>query len=275
MLGDGSPFDLYATDRDGADGRPVCGVLCIHGFTGSPFEMRYLGEYLSGRGLRALGIALPGHCTTPADLDRTTWVDWYGAVEAGADRLLAECDRVAVVGQSLGGLLALHLAAERGSDLAAAASLAAPLWLPGLARVAVAITRPDRLIGRLVRTLPKLGGSDTRDTEMRALNPCYRAVPVRALHQLVAFMERVRGELEAVRIPTLVVHATQDHTAPFACSYEIAARVADGHHHALQESFHNITIDVEREHVARLVGDFMTARLGVHNHPTSIKERPS
>src|SRR5687768_898804 len=122
----GAPFDLPGNDR---------GVLCVHGFTGTPYEMRYLGQRLHDRGLTVVGPALPGHTTTVEDLDATTWRDWAAAVDEAFDALRARCRRVAVVGQSLGGLLSLYLASRR-PEVAAVASLAAPLWLEGLGGLA-------------------------------------------------------------------------------------------------------------------------------------------
>ncbi|MCG8425274.1 MAG: alpha/beta fold hydrolase [Proteobacteria bacterium] len=284
MKGDGSPFEFAALEPDrqtfrtsdgetGDDvgrlvygsGHPLAtpaGVLCIHGFTGTPFEMRYLGSRLAQRGYRVLGPALAGHGTTPGDLDRTTWRDWYGGVQAAFDRLRACHDRVFVVGQSLGGLLALHLARERGTEIAALACLATPLWLPAVARWAVRTTRPGSLMGRWVRSVPKLSGSDVADRAMKKSNPAYPVIPLRALHQLVEFMALVRTELPAISNPLAILHGRRDHTVPFGCSTELAARVAspDPLHRALDRSYHLIAIDVERSLVARTVGDFFDSR---------------
>jgi carboxylesterase len=256
-LGDSAPFCFSGNDD--------VGVLCIHGFTGTPFEVRYLGQRLNERGFTVSGPALPGPTTTVDALDQTTWRDWYGHVEQSFDALRARCTRVAVVGQSLGGLLALYLAAQRGPELSSVTALATPLWLFPMARAAVWATRPGgRLTGRLagaVGRLPKLGGSDLRDRAMKRQNPCYRAVPVRALHQLVAFMGEVDRCLPRVRVPTLVMHARDDHTAPFACSQRIASAVGANtvEHRALARSYHLIAVDVERELVADEVARFVGA----------------
>jgi carboxylesterase len=259
-LGDSAPFWL--------PGNNDVGVLCIHGFTGTPFEVRHLGRRLNEGGFTVSGPALPGHTTSIEELDRTTWRDWYGRVEQSFDELRARCAAVAVVGQSLGGLLALYLAAQRGPEMTSVSALATPLWLFPMARAAVWATRPERplagRVGRALQALPKLGGSDVRDREMQRQNPCYRAVPVRALHQLVAFMGEVDRSLPRVRVPTLVIHARNDHTAPFACSQRIAATVGAEtvKHRALERSFHLIAVDVERDLVAEEVATFVRAHAG-------------
>ena len=242
MLGDA--FDLVS------DGE--VGVLCVHGFTGTPYEVRYLGEQLVRAGFSARGIRLPGHGTQIEDLERTTSADWAAAVETAFDQLARRHRRVAVVGQSLGGLLGLHLAAQR-RDVAAVATLAAPLWLDGLAgRVARwASAHPRRI------RIPKLGGSDVRDRRVRAENPCYTAIPAGALGELARFMTVVDGELTRITQPVLVIHARRDHTAPVACAARIAEQTRAIRTRILDRSYHLIAADVERDIVAAEVIDFL------------------
>jgi carboxylesterase len=69
-VGAGDPFDFVGDDNGDV------GVVCIHGFTGTPYEMRYLGGALArtGSAIRAVrGILLPGHGTSLDDLERTRW----------------------------------------------------------------------------------------------------------------------------------------------------------------------------------------------------------
>ncbi|HEY5950280.1 MAG TPA: alpha/beta fold hydrolase [Kofleriaceae bacterium] len=242
----GEPFDLVG---DGA-----IGVVCVHGFTGTPYEMRYLGDALARVGFNVHGLRLPGHGTSVADLDRTKWSDWADAVEVAYDRMRRTCDQVAVVGQSLGGLLALHLASRR-TDVSAVATLAAPLWLEGLS-ARVAQWAADGLLYR-IRAIPKFYGSDVRDKRTRAENPSYKAIPTRALAELAAFMRVVDRELESVKAPVLVMHGHHDHTAPVGCAYRIATRTCAARMRILPRSYHLLAADVERDVVAAEVIDFL------------------
>ena len=253
-MGDGRPFDLVHED-------PERGILLLHGFTGTPFEVRYLGERLHARGYSVVAPLLPGHGGTPAELNATTWHDWHAAVGRHLDALRARCRRVALVGFSLGGLLALHLASRRGAELAALASLGAPLWFPPPVTFGI---RALRRIPGLV-AVPKGGGGgpDVRDPEVRRQSPSLPAFPVRALGSLLDFTEVVRAELGSVRVPLFVAHARNDHVAPFACADELRRRVGsrDTRYLPLDRSFHQIPIDVEKDLLAHELGRFLDERM--------------
>ncbi|MCW5806248.1 MAG: alpha/beta fold hydrolase [Deltaproteobacteria bacterium] len=242
---------MTAFDLDGDDAG--LGVVLLHGFTGTPYEVRYLGEQLARAGFAVRAPLLPGHGTSLADLDRTTWRDWAAHVDRAIEAVAARGRRVAVVGQSLGGLLALHAASLR-PQVEAVATLAAPVWLEGLsARVASWAER-----GLLpVRAIPKLGGSDVRDRRVRAENPCYPAIPVKALGELCAFMRVADAALPRITQPVLVLHAHKDHTAPVACATHIAERTRARRLRILPRSYHLIAADVERDIVAAEVIGFL------------------
>ncbi len=246
------PFDLEGDEH---------GVVCVHGFTGTPHEMRYLGERLHRDGYTVRGIRLPGHGTSEDDLDATTWADWAAAVDGAVLALRQRCRRVMIAGQSLGGLLALHTAARLGEHVDAVASLAAPLWLDGMGARAARWTAPGGPLHGRVRRLPKLGGSDVRDRAARRANPAYPTIPTVALASLCDFMRVVDDELPAVRAPLLVVHARHDHTAPVASAARIVDRVASSRIRSriLPDSYHLVTIDVERDIVAAEVSAFFRA----------------
>lgn len=89
------------------------GFLLIHGLGGTPVELKFLAQALSRQGYTVLCPLMAGHGGTTAELDATTWQDWYRSIESAHDRLLKTCDVVIVGGISIGAVLALRLAASR------------------------------------------------------------------------------------------------------------------------------------------------------------------
>ena len=167
---------------------------------------------------------------------------------------------VAVAGLSMGGLLTLELARRRGDALAAICVMSAPLWLPPQAVKFAKVTARLPLVRRLA--LPKLAGSDVRDPEMKRRNrdAVPRAgMPLPALASLVELGAYLRDQLGDVRTPTLLIHSERDHTVPFECMDAIAHRIGTREYKkvTLHESFHVITLDVERDRVFAEVADWV------------------
>ena len=192
------PFDLGARGASAA-------ALCLHGLTGTPYEVRPLGEALARAGLRAVGPALPGHNRTPEELSRVRHSEWLDAVREALGALRAAHRRVVVVGLSLGGLLALALSAEAPVD--AVAVVGTPLRL----RVPLLPLLPA--VRRVVPFVRKGAGSDIRDAEARARHPSYDRMPLASVEQLRALQRLVRDRLASVRAPILVAHGRLDATA--------------------------------------------------------------
>ena len=93
------------------------GVLLIHGLTGTPNEMRWVGQGLNRAGFTVYGMQLAGHCGTEDDLLNTHWRDWYQSVCAAADQMRDRVDHLFVAGLSMGAILALKLAVDRPAEI--------------------------------------------------------------------------------------------------------------------------------------------------------------
>ena len=101
---DPAPFDL--------PGRGRAAALCLHGLSGTPYEVRPLGEAIHAAGIRAVGPALPGHNQTPQELAEVGYEEWLGAARRSVRELKSQHEVVFGVGLSMGGLLTLALANE-------------------------------------------------------------------------------------------------------------------------------------------------------------------
>jgi carboxylesterase len=240
---DPSPFLL--------EGGPL-GVLLIHGFTGSPPEMRLVGDYLHRRGFTVSGPLLPGHGTTVEDMNRCQWTDWTGHAERALTSLQDRCEMVFVGGLSMGSLLTLYLAAHHPE-------------LPGVIIYSPAGWPADRLIyltpvlKHLIRKKPKSGDSDLTDPEADLRLWSYEENPVFAAHELLKLIRQVRRLLPQVTCPLLIIHGTLDqaiHPNSARHTYERVGST-DKELVTLRNSGHCITVDSEWKFVAEKTYEFI------------------
>jgi carboxylesterase len=239
-------------------------ALCLHGFTGTPYEVAPLARALAAAGFAVSAPLLAGHGDSPAALAATRWQDWLASAEAAFDRLhaVAPSGPVAVAGFSMGGLLALRLARTRPGAVAALALMSVPLRLPqwqaagmhGFARLP-AFLRRSRLA-----SLRKRGGSDVTDADVRDENPALVEMPLAGIAELVSLGETVRRDLTLVDVPALVAHGERDHTVPQSASFELAGSLASATVERLwlPRSGHLIAVDVERTQLCEAVVRFFS-----------------
>jgi carboxylesterase len=222
--------------------------------------VRPLGEALHRKhGVTVLGPLLAGHGTSLAALEACHFQDWEGTAVAALAELRQRCDRIAIAGLSMGGLLALRLARASDPDLRALVLMGVPLWF-SRPRV-LAIRLMDRVGLRL--RIPKIAGSDVGDEAARRASPAYDRLPIRGVAELLDLMETVRADLGAIRLPALILHGSLDHTAAPACARALAKKLGgeDVRLRMMERSWHLIPIDVEREKVADEVGEFLLEKL--------------
>jgi len=188
----------------GEPSRPGC--LLIHGFTGAPKEMRWLGEYLSRRGFSSLGIRLAGHATRPEDMIRSRYTDWMASVEDGYNLLRGVTHRIYLVGLSMGGVLSLLMSTKM--DVAGVVAMSTPYRLP--------YDYPAwlmRLVSNCVAYQPKSkddSGSDWFDRDAYAEHISYPRNPVRSGAEMQSLIAEMRTLLPKVKVPVLLIHSKND-----------------------------------------------------------------
>ncbi len=249
------------------------GVLLIHGLTGTPAEMRFVGKGLHRAGYSVLGMQLAGHCGSEQDLLATGWRDWYGSVLEAADRLAGRVDRLFAGGLSMGAILALRLAAERPGQVRGLAlygtTFAYDGWtIPPIARLAFMLPLAVRLgIGRRRRFLekPPYGIKCERVRQriagsMLAGDSAAAGLPGNPWPSLAEFQRlsaRVRRQLGRVQAPCLVVHAAHDDVASVRNARLVERRVpAAVETLLLHDSYHMVTVDQEHRRVIERSADF-------------------
>jgi carboxylesterase len=241
------------------------GCLLIHGFTGTPYEMRFLGERLHAAGFSVGGIRLAGHATRVEELAQCRWSDWYESVEDGFERLSRHSSRIVAIGLSMGALLAVRLAARHAPRVAGVVLLSPSFELtnPWPGRLAGIVRSALPLLPESLRYLGK-GASDIADPVERTQRPTYRRLPLHGVAELVDLQRRARAWLASVGQPVLAIHARHDHTAPLANLEVLKAALGDLRRAViLEDSYHVITVDREKERVASEVNGFIVEALGL------------
>jgi carboxylesterase len=233
--------------------------VLVHGFTATADEMRPLGEALAHAGFPVVGVQLPGHGTDPRALAEVGAGDWLASVESAIDEVRRSDRRVAVVGMSMGALLAVVAAAERRQAVDALVLCGTALtltnrwihWLPLVERIP-GVTRRWPLIRR--------GGMrGISDPTSRAASQTYDAIPWRAARELLGLIATARAALPRVGQPTLALHGRGDRAVPSSVLDELRTRLGTPwfEAHVLERSWHVVTMDVDRERVAELTIDFL------------------
>jgi carboxylesterase len=241
------------------------GVLVVHGFTSSLDCVSGVESAVKELGVPTRMPVLRGHgAESPDALRGVTWPDWVADAEAALQELLTEAEEAIVFGHSMGGLVALNLAADHDDVIdsivvaAAAVQLTSPL-APGrsLHVLAPLVTRLlDKIDMPPVYADPSLAQHDTN----------YAWAPTDAVASLLAFSKRTRQRLSQIEVPTLILQSRNDSTvAPESATiiYEgIATPPEQKEIVWFEETEHEMFRDCEREAARAVVANWVRKRCG-------------
>ncbi len=210
------PFVLAGGDR---------AALLIHGFPGTPAEMRPLAEALHARGWTVQAPLLPGFGPELHRLSQVRRRDWLQAIHQAAQALRQQGRPFALVGYSMGGALALAAAAHLAPDalvlLSPFTGFPGPVWalLPLLRRLRLRL-HPFRRLGqpqedpRLRQALQEmLPGLNLDDPAIRRELRTY-AVPWALLDELRLLGREAQRAATRLASPLLVIQGSSDPVVP-------------------------------------------------------------
>ena len=253
--------------------------LLIHGFSGTPTEMRSLGDALAEQGIRIYGVLVAGHNGDPEEFVVSGRKTWLASVEEGLAQL-ASYKTVFVAGLSMGGVLALNLAIRHSERLTGVIAMSTPTRLESsiktrlvpLARYFIKWFYPLKALNFnnpkvQVEILKQAQSRNATITTIDFDNPqvvnyikTLVRIPVPAIAELFALIHQTRRMLSKLRIPLLIIQSKRDQTVKPECAeelYQLTTSTPSKSLHWLAESDHVITTGVEREEVYQLVLSFI------------------
>lgn len=221
------------------------GCLLVHGFTSSPMDVRPLSKHLHSLGFTCREALLPGHGTSPEDMAKYGWRDWLEAVELEFSQLKNNCSQVWALGFSMGGILALLIAAR--NETAGLVTVSAPIWpRPWRARYAVLL--------QYFQKYAQLG----KPGKYRFPSWRYEQVAVKNVADLMALIKAGKRALKKVTVPALVVQGRGDRTIqPRSAQY-----IYDNLGSAQKEIFysrgeHMLLVGEQSQEICRRIGEFI------------------
>jgi carboxylesterase len=258
----------YSFYWEGSSGK---GVLLVHGLTGAPMEMKFIGKQLHKRGYSVYAPTLPGHCQDKRSLLRTKFEDWLSGLRESLHLFRKKVKEVHAAGICVGGALALYLAYSEPTLLETVVIYSATLnydgwnvpfyypWarygipllihLPFVKRLAFSETAPYGIKSERVRKMVMSDGS--------VIAGALPSFPMGTLYENYRLNKALEKALPLIQTPTLLIHAKEDDVS----HPRNADRIQKLHGGRcelvlLDDSYHMLHIDQERHKVADLTIDF-------------------
>lgn len=226
------------------------GILLLHGFGATTAEVRPLAQLLHNAGYTVSGPLLPGFGTHPEDANRCRWQDWAAAAQSAYQRLAESCLFVFIGGESMGGLLSLHLASQEPQI----AGLL--LYAPALVNYKWFASLGVMLLSPFMRTMRKNPVS-TPVTDARWQGYQVYALPAAA--QVLKLARQVRRQLPLIQQPVLVIQGRRDFSVhpsvPDRILRQVRSEIKEVHW--MENSTHCVIIDNELDQVADLTLRFL------------------
>ncbi len=251
------------------------GVFLIHGLGGTQYDLGSMHKRLKNAGFVTHSLTLPGHGTTPEDLAGVSAENWIDAVIAKYREVVEQHPRLHLMGMCMGALLAAVLAQRERHSKGHLILLAPPVYIDGWATPWYRVLRP--LLYRVpgVGRTMKIEEEDPfgiKNEQLRAIvkakfergeNFHYRWVPLECIRQVDRLRGIVMKSAKDIRCPTLVIHAREDELTSLRSANFLVEQIGGARARmvVLEDSYHMICVDNDREIVARNVLEFLGAAL--------------
>ncbi|MFH0951661.1 MAG: alpha/beta fold hydrolase [Patescibacteria group bacterium] len=181
------------------------GVLLLHGFAGSVHDLRQLGWFLNSKGFTVHGKRLHGHGINKETFTRSSGKDWIRSVDQGIALLEKRCNKIFIIGHSMGGSLAM-LASIKHPSVKKLVIMGTPIRIRGhwWKRLIVPIILPFH------KYYHKVWIKTEHERQQHIESGSYLQVSLKALMSAMALFSKTKREIKNVKIPILLIYSKND-----------------------------------------------------------------
>ncbi len=235
-------------------GRGGRAILMLHGFGDTPQSLRPLAIAMHARGWTVHAPLLSGHGRPLRDLARSRAADWLADARRALAELQLEATTVSIVGQSMGGAIAVTLAAESNPM---SLVLLAPYL--SMSRRGSRIARFRWLVSVFVPVIVTRTDSSILDPEARRQALGAGVTTPRLARELAGIVRGAWQSAPSVTAPTLVIHSRRDPRIPVRDAERGYARIgAPGKAlRWVEGSGHVLAVDYDRDLIATEVASWL------------------
>lgn len=251
-------------------------VLLVHGLTGTPAEMRAIANRLVKNGFSVMCPQLSGHCGSVGELKRSKWQDWYGTIERSFEALKEVHPHVYVAGLSMGALIALKLAKEKGRRVDGLGLMSTtffydgwniprlrqkyllPILLYSPLRYCMSWQEPPPYGIKCEQTRAFVHSVLTRRDALSAEKVGIFRTPGVTVHESFRLIRAVKKLLPGVHSPALIVHSIEDDMASVKNAHFVAKHISSNkvETYFVDDTYHVLTLDKRKNDIAHRLADF-------------------
>lgn len=253
------------------------GIVLVHGLAGTPTEMKAVARRLNKYGFSVLCPALAGHCASEDQLLSTGWTDWAESVKHACAEMSKYMEAVFIGGLSAGAVLSMRQAQLYPENIRGMALYSTFLRADGWR-----VSKLNQAVRRLLLHLPFVAGlyrakavypygimNEKLRRRMNAgleygtsTDSGHACTPGLSLRELQKLIRVVKKDLPLIETPTLLLHAAKDDIASSRNSYYVQRHISGPSELVLLDNcYHLITIDQERDVVSDITASYFTSLL--------------
>ena len=231
------------------------GVLVIHGFTSTTSSILPMAEFFAESGFNVELPRLSGHGSKWENLNETSYLDWVEDLEKALKKLQNRANKIFLCGLSLGGGLALYLAAEHpeisGNILINHASV---------------FTDPSfwfvPIIKKIVPSVKAIA-SDIADPSQKEI--AYSRTPTAGVHEMLKMLKVMRSKLKEITTPTIIFKSRQDHVIPIKSAIYTYDKLPNKSNELvwLEKSYHVATLDYDKDLICEKSLEFINTNMKI------------